>query len=469
MVFTGPVDRRKSAKTPIMVENKAELTCCGVSLLIIFVGLIAGSFGYVAELQYCLKYHSITRNLEKLETEKGTHFIGIAQNYKCFPSQRLALEFSPPNYNEDDPDADEELDMDEYENGEMPKLGLLHSRTSEGLDIGMDILVEYELRPEENSLMALFDLVGTNFTFWYKDIVTASLMNTASLFEAQKFLGVTRTAIQERMLENLQARQRDITARIGALGLHFGELDEKAITMPTQFFMKVLDIQLRHVDLPNDYEALIAAIEAVKLDKRMAHKESELAKKVEAEEREKQMWAIEKDRVEKIIAEQAKVEGAAVARDGSLLAADTEAKINVKKAERERVLMEIDTAMDLAVMQGARIEQETKKETEKVEAEKQFARERIDADAAAQKTVTEAEARLYAAQKAADAEASATKAVKTAELGEYKMYRDETSNKMNVTSYLQHAWQSALQKLNNAKMYLDYEKVPLFVDGRSEL
>ena len=182
-------DTSQSLGPAMPLENPGHLTCMAVSALIIVVGLIAGSFGYVGELQYCLKYHSITRVVEKWEQEKGTHFVGIAQNYKCFPSQRLTLEFSPVATVDADGDAIDPPAQDEYDVGEMPKLGLLRSRTSEGMDLGMDLLVEYKVVKDEQALRGMFDLVGTNFTWWWRDIVKASLMNTASLFRAEMFLG----------------------------------------------------------------------------------------------------------------------------------------------------------------------------------------------------------------------------------------------------------------------------------------
>ena len=457
--------------------------CVGVCLLIVVIGLIIGSFGYVGELQLCLKYHTISRVVEKLEVEKGTYFIGVAQAYQCFPSQRLTLEFAPKPTGEDV----EEKDNDEYENGEMPNLGYLKSRTSEGLDLKMDVLVEYQLRPEESSLMGLFNLTGTNFTWWYKDVVTASLMNTASQFRANMFLSKDRQTIADQMLEGIKVRHKQLVPHVSAT--------------ETEFFITPLSVQLRHVDLPGSYEKSIETIERIKLDKKLLdEKPVEILRNTFSDRtrcsaqlrpgssfplsalrfldrvkldvagvektiaEDKISW--DQDRSTQQIEKRAEVNVAVLQRNVSITQADTGVIIETMTAERERKVMVVNSNRDFALATLVQEEEKTKQTTEHEVAKKKLDQEIVEANAQAEKTLKKAEELAYEIEQEAAAAADAMARVKAAELEEYVKLK--TQGKMLNENVLQHVWMSTLKKLNKAKMFLDYRKVPLFLEAAAK-
>ena len=56
--------------------------------------------------------------------------------------------------------------------------------------------------------------------------------------------------------------------------------------------------------------------------------------------------------------------------------------------------------------------------------------------------------------------------MKEAELSEYLKLRNEGN--MGSDDVLKHVWLSTLKKLNKAKMFLDYRKVPLFLEATAK-
>ena len=428
--------------------GKEVTFCAGTVVLIVSIGLIIGSFGYVAELQHCLKYHTISRVIKGIEEEKGTHFIGVAQAFMCFPSQRLTLEFAPEP---SDPDADVK-DNDEYENGDMPNLGYLKSRTSEGLDLKMDVLVEYKLREDEDSLTGLFHLVGTNFTWWYKDVVTASLMNTASQFQASAFLSKDREKIAVAMLAGLKARSADLVTQVS--------------DTQSEFFMTPLSVQLRHVDLPSSYEGKIKTIEGIKLDKRLQDEVVKLDvagvdKTITQEQIE---W--HQTRSTQEIAKHAEVKVAALQRNVSLTEAETGVMVKTMTADREREVMVVNAGKDFAIAELVQTEKTTKQTTEQQVAVKKLDQEIIEATAQKEKTLKRAAELAYEIEAEATAAAAAMQQVKAAELAEYGKLNSEGG--MGKADVLQHVWMSTLKKLNKAKMFLDYRKVPMFLEAAAK-
>ena len=65
-------------------KKAGAVTCC--ILLPTIIGLIAGSFGTVADTDMCLQYNTITQEMESKPTEnQGTVFIGVDGALVCFP------------------------------------------------------------------------------------------------------------------------------------------------------------------------------------------------------------------------------------------------------------------------------------------------------------------------------------------------------------------------------------------------
>ena len=69
-------------------ENQKKVVAgCGCCILLpTIIGLIAGSFGTVADTDMCLQYNKITQEMESKPTEnQGTVFIGVDGGLVCFP------------------------------------------------------------------------------------------------------------------------------------------------------------------------------------------------------------------------------------------------------------------------------------------------------------------------------------------------------------------------------------------------
>ena len=70
---------------------------CVLAWSVTFLVMFICSFKYVSELQYCIRYHTVTRAIDdKLYNNgvPGTYFIGIDKDFICFPRNRQRIVYS---------------------------------------------------------------------------------------------------------------------------------------------------------------------------------------------------------------------------------------------------------------------------------------------------------------------------------------------------------------------------------------
>ena len=209
---------------------------CVVAWSITFLVLFICSFKYVSELQYCIRYHTVTRAVDDRLYNNGvpgTYFLGIDKDFICFPRNRQRIVYSKSYSEENNQLSSQTSDTKEYPS--------LETRTLEGLPMRIDVTVEYKFKP--NSIPKLFELVGQDAFTPVQTVVFSALQNEASKHAAADFLNDKRDQIARSM-------------RINA--------NESLATFHTE----VINVNLFHVDLPDQFETLIQEIQNIRLDQK---------------------------------------------------------------------------------------------------------------------------------------------------------------------------------------------------------
>lgn len=109
----------------------------------------------------------------------------------------------------------------------------LHTRTKEGLDITLDISLEYRLNPAE--LADLFDLVGVSddgdhikpYVELYTKMAQSTLRNAGAKFNSEAFLTEKRANVSSTMLNMVNEKFKKFHATVSTVQLRNVELENK--------------------------------------------------------------------------------------------------------------------------------------------------------------------------------------------------------------------------------------------------
>lgn len=315
----------------------------------------------------------------------------------------------------------------------------LQTRTAEGLGLAMDITVEYKLIKEE--IRPLFDLFLDQYEDFVDSAMLAELLNTASKFPAGDFISIARQNISLAMHEALDERLNP-------------------------FHVDVVDVQLRAIDLVDAYEEKIELLEGQKLAQQEALAQRNVDLQNEANDRVTQVIELEAIRQQTLIDAQAEVDKAELKRDGDITEAQIADQTARLLADRQRQSVLIAVAGELAVAQAQREARLTERRNIQVATVLENERRIEEAVATAYTRVAAANATAIRTLELARATAEGIRLIRDAQKQQYV----DLVNVANMTKedVLRYAWLDTLKAYQNSKFFIDYKKVPLFLEGSSD-
>ena len=199
-------------------------TCCIGFLLIIF------GFSSLEATELGLNYSRISKTISPQVKENGLYFIGIGHSFIKFPKTVQTIEFSnEPNSNR------------------VP----IESRTSDGLEVTLEISFQYILQPDK--LYTLYNTYGPKYTSVFQNIAINLLTEEATKYTAYNFF-MDRGKIKD----DFQY----------ALDQSFSKY----------CYANIQFLQLRSVNLPNLFEQSIQESEVKKQDIQKAQAEQNKVK-----------------------------------------------------------------------------------------------------------------------------------------------------------------------------------------------
>mmetsp|Transcript_5726 Transcript_5726/g.20537 ORF Transcript_5726/g.20537 Transcript_5726/m.20537 type:complete len:433 (-) Transcript_5726:129-1427(-) len=404
--------------------------CCGgffCASLITVIVLLACSFGSVDETDVCLSYNTITRVVDELPVdEPGVYFTGVDNGFLCFPKLVQTIEFAS---------ASSSTSGDAAPNGPP-----LHTRTREGLDIELDISIEYRLIPGE--LKSLFDKVNMDYLPLYEQLAASSLRNTVSKNPAENFLNNQRANVSTQM-------QLDMNERLNP------------------FHANIITVNMRNVNLPDEFELAIQAVESVRLEQRQATTERGLELEREALDREKAIIDLTAEGRKQEIDAEAAVTRAELERQGLLTSAQTTASQRLIQAQKNRQTVLIAAENDRLTALTQRVGVLQTQQNAQDEAVISFQTELNLAVAAARVAEIEANATASARIRQAQAEAAGLAETKAAEQQRFQDLKDSAG--MSSEDMLRYVWLQNLKSMHGTKFFLDYKKTPMFLEGVAEV
>lgn len=398
-------------------ESRKKFLGCGCCVVFITViVLFACSFKTVEVNETCLQYGTITREVEEEPTKsQGTVFIGVDQDFLCFPKTVLKLDYTGGNQ--------------------------LKARTKEGLLMGIDITIEYKLLV--GSVKKMFDITALEYTSLYNAIAHSALRNSASFFNAA-----------------------DILRSTGPFSSKIRELLEPRFN---KFFATVSEVQVRQIKLPDDVQDKLQAVLNIGL------KKDEATKKRDGEianfEKSAQLsyLQIQQDRITQTKAANRQVDVAIVERKRALTQIDTDfkrKKINYEQNRNVRGEQANASVGFVRTGRAGKIQQEQNKlEAAKIEVEDKIA---IATSQGKIKRI-EGETDFETLSIMSPANAEEIRLRMEAESVKFKSLKEGAS--FSSDNIVRHDYLDELKNHKDAKLFVDYKKVPMFVasDGNSEV
>lgn len=190
---------------------------CAVACVTGIVLLILG-FSSLEATEYGLDYSWLSKTISPHVMENGLYFIGIGHSFIKFPRNVQTVEFSKER------------------NANRPAI---ESRTSDGLEVTLEISFQYVLQPE--FLFSLYNRYGENFKQVIQNVAIDILTEEATGYTAYNFF-MDRGKIKDDFQNALNKE------------------------LNTTCFSNVQFMQLRSVDLPTKFEQAIQESEVKKQD-----------------------------------------------------------------------------------------------------------------------------------------------------------------------------------------------------------
>ena len=191
--------------------------CCCCSCCISFLLIIFG-FASLEATEYGLNYSWISKNISPNVKENGLYFIGIGHSFIKFPKTVQTIEFSKQK---------------------TANKGPIQSRTSDGLEVTLEISFQYILTKDK--IYELYNKYGSNYNYIFQNIAVHTLTEEATKYTAYNFF-MDRGKIKD----DFQY-----------------ELNE---TFERLCYSTIVFLQLRSVDLPSLFEESIQESEVKKQD-----------------------------------------------------------------------------------------------------------------------------------------------------------------------------------------------------------
>jgi len=201
--------------------------CCTIISAITLFILILSSFSSLEFNEYGLDYSGITKEINPKPYTAGIFFLGIGHSFITFPKTVQTLEFSKERTANSAP---------------------LQSRTSDGLEVILEISFQYKLTYE--GIFKLYMSYGPEYSKIFDRMAVDVLTDLATNYTAYDFF---------------VERQKIGVAMQTSLDSHF----------KSNCFSNIEFFQLRSVDLPDKFEDAIQLSEVKKQDIRKAQAEKE--------------------------------------------------------------------------------------------------------------------------------------------------------------------------------------------------
>lgn len=387
------------------------VSACGIVLgLIIGVILLAVSFHSIDEDQICLRYSTWDRTVNPNPyLEAGNEFVGVTGSFLCYKKGLQHLEFS--------------------------KGDSLQSRTREGLDITLEVVVEYKLQPSR--LYDLFQLVGTDAKPTLTRIARSTLRNAAGHYDALVYFSPSLANVSEYMTSLLKVT--------------FAER-----------FTDAVAVQIMSVNLPARFDAAVRSVTSARLDREKAKQEREVTianmirdnrvREIEKLAKRETIYLEEINRgVEATLRREARITEAETTRDLALLAASTARNSSI-------VNIEADLEKVLVQREGLLTKARARKQQSIVKFESEIYEARAQASIREQECLATADAVKVAAEANVTIELQKAKALAAG-------LQDVKSKAADAGGILKYHYLNALRARPKLEVNLDYAKVPFFLEG----
>ena len=191
--------------------------CCCCSCCISFLLIIFG-FASLEATEFGLNYSWISKNISPNIKENGLYFIGIGHSFIKFPKTVQTIEFSKQK---------------------TANKGPIQSRTSDGLEVTLEISFQYVLNKDK--IYDLYTKYGSNYNYIFQNIAVHTLTEEATKYTAYNFF-MDRGKIKDDFQKELN------------------EIFEQLC------YSTIVFLQLRSVDLPSLFEESIQESEVKKQD-----------------------------------------------------------------------------------------------------------------------------------------------------------------------------------------------------------
>ena len=191
--------------------------CCCCSCFISFLLIIFG-FASLEATEFGLNYSWISKNISPNIKENGLYFIGIGHSFIKFPKTVQTIEFSKQK---------------------TANKGPIQSRTSDGLEVTLEISFQYVLTKDK--IYELYNKYGSNYNYIFQNIAVHTLTEEATKYTAYNFF-MDRGKIKD----DFQNELNEIFQQL--------------------CYSTIVFLQLRSVDLPSLFEESIQESEVKKQD-----------------------------------------------------------------------------------------------------------------------------------------------------------------------------------------------------------
>jgi len=404
-------------------QQKKIGACCGCVTFITLIVLLACSFKTQTEQDVCLEYHTITRVVNPTpETVPGLKALGPFADLLCYPKTVQQFEYSSKSGS------------------------VLNTRTKEGLNIGIDITVEYTFNLA--SLKTLFDLVGATPSpkeaaqNLYKRVALSTIINVASLFPANSFMSEDRGNVSSTM-----------TAAVSSA--------------LSKYHASLRSLQMRNIKLDNIFTNAIDTVLQEKLTQdRLAQKRQtdiEEVIRVRLNRREQ----IARDRQQQLIEANKQLELEVSQRTQKLVVVLQDANKERERSSRDRANRLTQVAGNLLDADIQRVGELQRGKTSAEALAIRMTDEIAISTADATVTVVSANADKYTSIKAGEAQGERIELLKAAETKHYKSLLNDAG--MSKEDVLRHNFLNALEGQTDSQLFLGYKKVSMFAEtGKSK-
>ena len=197
---------------------KYSCACICFTSAFIFIILLLYGFSSLEATEFGLNYSSIFKTISPEIKENGIHFLGVGHSFIRFPKTVQTIEFSHER---------------------SANRGPISSRTSDGLEVTLEIPFQYILQPE--NIYQLYCKYGKDYPQIFQNIAIHLLTEEATKYTAYNFF-MDRGIIKDDFQKNLNE--------------YFNKV----------LYSNIVFLQLRNVDLPELFEESIQESEVKKQD-----------------------------------------------------------------------------------------------------------------------------------------------------------------------------------------------------------